>query len=560
MHCMRTWALVGVSALGLAVLPASAQAPEVVAQTYYVAADGTPQGDGSEAEPYDVATFFKRVKLQPGDEVVFLDGVYDLSRGSIMIRTIGTAEKPITYRAKNRHKAILDGGTRVTGWKKVPGGEPVWEARVESAPRNMLLVNGEGLISATWNWARRDKKKTLEEGMFTVEKAPDGQGFRLLIYPWKGEEPKEVFLLSNQVISVSGAFNIVDGFLLRRSQHGIHLGGRLVHTYRLKPGLYRDLCGLVNNLYGSFNIVRNCIIRDMTGQGMTSNESRFNLIEDCVIYNAGMGQGMHGIYISQGAENLTLRRNVWWRTSGGAIHIYSGSGIDSPRNIVVEYNIFGPDKRNRCFPLQNRKSTALYVWGGHRRAGHNRIVHNIVIGPHDRAISMHRSNFNLVAHNLFLNSDGAPIQIGTGFGNLIVNNIIEYSPGGEEPGAQARPGGYYAFPLDNMDQVVGLGCFTHNLLLPRAGQGTQVPPFDKQSKVAAADPFVDRAHFDFRLKTDSEAVDMGIRVPGVTTKVQGAAPDVGPLEVGEEPSGAAGKFPEIPRWLLEEWPLSKRGQ
>ena len=553
-----SWCVAAILVLaGLAVLPVTAQEPGEAAagKTYCVAPDGKPEGDGSREKPFGIQDLLKAVKLEPGDEIVFLDGVYGLTGSGINVTTFGTAEKPITYRAENRHKAILDGGTPIAGWQKVAGREGIWEARVERVPR-LLLVNGDGIQPVRTRW-RRDGKETLDEGLYAVEKL-EGGGAVVLVHPWAGKEPQEAYGLSNGLMNVSGAFNVVDGFLLRRSGHGIHLGGKLVHTYRMKPGIYQDLCGLVHNLYGSFNIVRHCIVRDTPGQGMTSNESRFNLIEDCVIYNAGNSQGCHGIYISQGAENLTLRRNVWWRTSGGAIHIYSGSGIDSPRNIVVEYNIFGPDKRNRCFPINNRKSTALYIWGGRRWAGHNRIAHNIIIGPYDRGFSMHKCSHNVIAHNIFLNTDGAPMQFGSGYGNLIANNIVEYSPGGEGDGFQTRPAGYHS--MLNADLTTGLSLFGNNLLLPRGDGGKTLPAYERNSRVAAADPFVDRANFDFRLKPDSKAVDMGIAVPGITGEPQGAAPDVGALEIGEEQRGPEGKFPEIPRWLLAEWPLSKRGE
>jgi hypothetical protein len=267
-----------------------------------------------------------------------------------------------------------------------------------------------------------------------------------------------------------------------------------------------------------------------------------------VIYNAGMGQGDHGIYISQGAENLVLRRNVWWRISGGGIHIYTGSGIDSPRGIVVEYNLFGPDKRNRCFPLRNRKSAALYVWGGSRWAGGNRILHNLVIGPVDRAVSMNRSHFNLVAHNTFLGCDGAPIQIASSIGNVIANNILEYAPGGE-----SHPDGYIQV---HGDDGAALSVFRSNFLLPRGDQGRAVPDWMIGSKLAAGDPFVDRARFDFRLRPDSAAVDLGIPLPNLAFKPQGKAPDAGALELGDERA----RLPEIPQWLLDEWPLARRGQ
>ena len=468
------------------------------AATHYVAPTGSKDGDGTRAQPYSLTHVLNALKLAPGDEVVLLDGVYALGSAGVTISSIGTYEKPISYRAEHRHQAILDGSVLLDGWAPAPGLEGVWQRRVDKVPAR-LLVNGDGLVPTTSTW-RRDGKETLDEGMFASEaapadapakdelagKPPPGK-FLLLIRPWARQAPKEAFATETTVLNVSGAFNIVDGLLLRRGGTGVRVGGTQVHAY--KPvGIYQELSGLANNAFGSFNIVRNCIIRDMVGQGMTSNESRFNLIEDNVIYNAGMGQGDHGIYISQGAENLTLRRNVWWRTSGGAIHIYSGTGVDSPRDIVVEYNIFGPDKRNRCFPLANRKSCALYIWGGYRYAGGNRITHNLILGPYDRAISLHKCSGNVVAYNVFLGSDGATLQFGTTMGNVVANNIIEYGPGAAAaPGAMEIPAGYVSF-LD--EALGGLSLFRNNVYLPRGAEGKALPAWEPTGRVAAAELFV----------------------------------------------------------------------
>jgi len=531
------------------------------AATWHVAPDGTVQGDGSREKPVNIAGI-PRERLKPGDEVVFLDGVY---KGALNIASVGNEKGPIVYRAENRHRAILDGSMPVKEWKKVAGTPDTWECRVAAAP-NGFIVNGDGLANVGSRW-RRDGKTTFEQGMFAVEEAKDDAttldekktGVFVRFRPWGGAEPKEVHAVhAGTLIELGGAFNVVDGFLLRRAGTGVHVAGRAVHVPKLEGGIYLDISGLVHNSFGSYNILRNCVVRDMVGSALTSNESRFNLIEGCIIANAGMGQGDHGIYVSQGAENLVLRRNIWWRISGGAIHVYSGSGIDSPRNIVAERNVFALDRRNRAYPLTNRKSCAFYVWGGSRWAGGNRIVGNLVLGGHDRALSLHKCHFNLIAHNTFLGSDGAPIQIGASYGNVVANNILEYSPGGQEPGCQEHPEGYIAMRED--EGGVRASRFSNNLLLPRGGKGTEVPAWMEGSRIAPADPFVDRAKLDFRLRPGSAAIDLGIRLPGLVEKPAGKAPDAGALELGDELYGDEGRFPEIPKWLLDEWPLSSRGR
>jgi len=71
---------------------------------------------------------------------------------------------------------------------------------------------------------------------------------------------------------------------------------------------------------------------------------------------------------------------------------------------------------------------------------------------------------------------------------------------------------------------------------------------------------VSRAELDLRLKPGSDAIDAGVAIPFVTANAKGGGPDAGALELGDEMRGEKGKFPEIPEWLLKEWPLSKRGQ
>ena len=95
--------------------------------------------------------------------------------------------------------------------------------------------------------------------------------------------------------------------------------------------------------------------------------------------------------------------------------------------------------------------------------------------------------------------------------------------------------------------------------LVNRGVGRGAAAVMEASRVATADPFVDRSLFDFRLKPDSEAIDLGIALGRVKDNTEGEAPDVGPLELNEPMYGEQGSFPAIPEWLLDEWPLDNRG-
>jgi len=277
----------------------------------------------------------------------------------------------------------------------------------------------------------------------------------------------------------------------------------------------------------------------------------------------------HGIYASGNCHDTTLRRNIWWRIAGGAIHAYSGGeGIDAPARITIEYNIIGPDKLGRCWGgayehPYNDRSAGIYLYGGKRWAGCNRVVRNLIFGGHARGITVARSShFNLIAHNTILDIDEYTIQTHLTMGDLIANNIME-------PG---RKGFYWCWDSTQWLQA------DHNVFLsPPAGrvrlwtfnaerQGEErvetldalraaKPQLEQHGRAVDQDPFVGRGNMDFRLKADSPCVDAGSPLHILSAKAVGAGPDAGALEVGEEMKD---KFPVIPQWLLDEWPLSKR--
>lgn len=75
--------------------------------TYYASPDGTPMNNGTKESPYDLPVAFS--KLQAGDTLILLDGTY---KSSIRFRAEegrnGTKEHPITIKAENEGKAIVD--------------------------------------------------------------------------------------------------------------------------------------------------------------------------------------------------------------------------------------------------------------------------------------------------------------------------------------------------------------------------------------------------------------------------------------------------------------------
>ena len=85
----------------------------VSAATYYVATNGSDSNPGSQSAPFRHLTKGALAATQPGDTVIVMDGTYD-NEGVVAPNFVvtlyysGTAGNPITFKAQNRGKAILD--------------------------------------------------------------------------------------------------------------------------------------------------------------------------------------------------------------------------------------------------------------------------------------------------------------------------------------------------------------------------------------------------------------------------------------------------------------------
>ena len=83
------------------------------AATYYVATTGSDSNPGTQSAPFRHLTKAAATATQPGDTVIIMDGTYD-NEGVVAPNVVvilyysGTAGNPITFRAQNRGKAILD--------------------------------------------------------------------------------------------------------------------------------------------------------------------------------------------------------------------------------------------------------------------------------------------------------------------------------------------------------------------------------------------------------------------------------------------------------------------
>src|ERR1051326_1709802 len=110
--------------------------PPLSAATYEVA-ERNPRAsdanDGSLERPWKtIARAADQVK--PGDTVIIRDGIYRERIAAkvsgcerIAAKVSGTAESPITFAAAAGAHGVLTGADRLTGWKKVKDGTPIYQ-------------------------------------------------------------------------------------------------------------------------------------------------------------------------------------------------------------------------------------------------------------------------------------------------------------------------------------------------------------------------------------------------------------------------------------------------
>ncbi|MBP5494656.1 MAG: right-handed parallel beta-helix repeat-containing protein [Lachnospiraceae bacterium] len=94
---------------------------------YYVNCGVTNPGNGSESAPFKTITEAANIAL-PGDEVIVDDGIY---REHVNPKNAGKEEARITYRAKNKLKAVITGAEIITDWSEVK--PHVWKTVIDNS-------------------------------------------------------------------------------------------------------------------------------------------------------------------------------------------------------------------------------------------------------------------------------------------------------------------------------------------------------------------------------------------------------------------------------------------
>lgn len=244
-----------------------------------------------------------------------------------------------------------------------------------------------------------------------------------------------------------------------------------------------------------------------------ANRIAYNLIEET--YHYGIEGG--GRIPSAGLiiEYNELRRNNLHTWDCGAIYLKNHGDYDSPE--IVRYNRIkgsGGLKVNDDLTFKFPD----YSWGIYLDEGQSgtKVYGNFISDTSRGAVFTHRGSYNEIYNNLFLNSSGDQYRLAnnsfsTGHTNQFHNNVVQFS--GPASVLLRAGSGREGTHFQNVFWYTGTGGAnyfeTKQDLTPKGNfSAWQRAGFDVGSVIA--DPqFVNPSAGDYRLKSESPALDMG---------------------------------------------------
>jgi len=280
--------------------------------------------------------------------------------------------------------------------------------------------------------------------------------------------------------------------------------------------------GLKTNAGCDYVTVKNCTIYNIGGEGiaLTTFNHHHQYINN-TIYDVGLSKDGYGIYMK--GHDHVFRNNVVHDAYGYGIHMYASAG--SVSNNLIENNMIYNNGRDDFFD-PGRMSSPRPVGDGIIAAGDNHIIrNNLVYNNRVWGIRVWATNTQLFNNTVYGSGfDGIKIKNNT----CTVKNNISYKNAGIDGG---------------VDLLLSGSTASHNLF--------------------STDPrFVDENNGDFRLKSDSPAIDAAQPIATFNTDIEGKRRldnswDIGAYELESGTSDSTSKSPSATIQLNQNIPLNK---
>ncbi|HEU4628911.1 MAG TPA: right-handed parallel beta-helix repeat-containing protein [Gemmatimonadaceae bacterium] len=185
---------------------------------YYVSPAGSASGDGSYANPWDLATALAQpAAVQPGDTVWVLGGTY---KGRYTSHLTGAPGTPIVLRQYPGQRATIDGSLLVLGGSTVYWGFEVMDS--DASRPAIIGVNVKGPNTKFVNLVVHDHG---DNGFGFWSEAPDAEIYGSIIYNNGRQSNTRGSAHGIYAQNGSGRKRIVDNVLFNQFAYGIHVYG-----------------------------------------------------------------------------------------------------------------------------------------------------------------------------------------------------------------------------------------------------------------------------------------------------------------------------------------------
>src|ERR1700687_2415418 len=278
------------------------------AATYYVATTGSDSNPGTLASPFRHLTTAAATATQPGDTVIVMDGTYD-NEGIVAPNVVvilyysGTAGNPITFRAQNRGKAILDSMNSST------------TTSCDGASAYFGLKNASFIVIQGFVIQRG-----CDSGIQTNGAAHD------ITIRWN-----EIRNIANHTVTDQIGRN---GIYLHASEYNFTFYGNSFHDIGRTDG--QTLLHFDHGIYSqgqNMTIVNNIFYNMNRGFSIQTADGASNWLVANNMFAFGNANGQAGqIMFWNNNSNITVRNNIFYNPNGSALTRYSatitGSAFD----------------------------------------------------------------------------------------------------------------------------------------------------------------------------------------------------------------------------------------
>ena len=321
----------------------ASRAAQVRSPLHYVAPTGAIDGDGSRAQPWDLATALAGAggAVQPGDTVWLLGGTY---RGAFRTALAGTADRYIVFRQLPGARATIDGTLRADGSYLAFWGFEILQSDPVGAGTYGLQANTNA--GRFINLVVHDVGT---QGVSYWTPGVDAELYGCIVYNNGSHENLDHGVYAH---NEAGTKRLTDNVFFNNFARGIQ-----IYASRRNPELR------------NFTVEGNVAFNNGT---ISTTRGRINLLISAEVPTGGMVAVGNMLYFSPGAEGVNVRLGQYAAANNEDIVLrdnYVAGGrvaLEMPqvwRRAVVENNVFvGSGEMVRV----GDDAVAHYRWGDNR--------------------------------------------------------------------------------------------------------------------------------------------------------------------------------------------------